>query len=356
MTDTDRAAPPPVPPAPPAPPAAAPPAPADAPHGLTFDSLPKREIDPHPAPEAAAAPTEAGAQEGDDRQVWRPPLPQYPARPERQATVQYEAPRMQPPPQYAPQQQYTAPQPPPPPAPPAYTPHSQAPQPAYAMSAPPMHAPQYAAPQQAIATMPAPKVSSARVGRRLARRMVMGSSGVGKALFGVRPGLMVLFLAILLFAGWLTYDKWMKPVLPSATPNAPNSSGMIALPPEVATVQTYFASIGKSDTDGVWNTLSPAEKANRITNGEDKTVLAAVLDFEKQNQLAMKYRYVGGMGKNGSTDLSRGGYYFYVQDLTFGSQNRSFPMYFEVDDQGKITNVNDQVYKLILQQLKGNGA
>lgn len=344
MTDTHRAAPPPAPPAPNPPPSGYP-APSERetagspPGDRSFDA-------PPPAPEADAAPSEAGERSGDDRQVWRPPLPQYPARPERQAPVQYEAPRMQPPPQYAPQQ-HIAPQP----APPAYTPQAHTPQPAYTMSAPPARAP-----QQAVATMPAPKVSSARVGRRLARRLVMGASNVGKAVFGVRPGLMIAFLALLLFAGWLTYDKWMKPTPPSATPNAPNSSGMIALPPEAATVQTYFAATSKSDTDGVWNTLSPAEKANRITNGEDKTVLAAVLDFEKQNQLAMKYRYVGGTGKNGSTDLSKGGYYFYVQDLTFGTQSRSFPMYFEVDDQGKITNVSDQVYKLILQQLKGGGA
>ena len=349
MTETRHAVPPPAPPtapavAPPPPREDAGPPPGDPSHGAP----PPREDEAPAAPEATAAPTENGTPGTGDRQVWRPPLPQYPARPERQPPVQYEAPRLQPPPQYTPQQQHAAPQPPPP----AYVPAP----PAYAMSARPAPAPHYAAPQQAIAAMPAPRVSTARIGRRMMRRLVMGASNAGKVIFGARPGLMVAFLALLLFAGWLTYDKWLKPVPPSATPNAPNSSGMIALPPEVATVQSYFAATGKSDPDGVWNTLSPAEKANRITNGEDKTVLAAVLDFEKQNQLAMKYRYVGGMGKNGSTDLSKGGYYFYVQDLTYGTQSRSFPMYFEVDDQGKITSVNDQVYRLILQQLKGGGA
>jgi len=191
------------------------------------------------------------------------------------------------------------------------------------------------------------------MGRRMARRTVMGMSSVGKVIFGVRPGLMVAFLLVLGLTGWMAYDKWFTSSPPSATPNAPNN-GMIALPPEVASVQSYLAATGKTDPDGVWDTLSPAEKANRITNGEDKTVLAAVLDAEKQYNLTAKYRYVGGLGMNGSSDLSHGGFYFYVQDITSGTTQRSFPMYFSVDDQGKISMVNDQLYKLILQQLKGS--
>jgi hypothetical protein len=200
---------------------------------------------------------------------------------------------------------------------------------------------------------PAPRISKARMGRRMARRSVMGVSNVGKVIFHSRPGLMVAFLILLVFAGWLSYDKWFAPSGPSATPNAPNARGAVNLPPEVASVQTYLTASGKDDPDSVWDTLAPAEKANRITNGEDKTVLAAVLDSEKQYSLTATYRYVGGLGMNGSSDMSHGGYYFYVQDVTSGTQQHSFPMYFAVDDQGKITTVNDQLYKLVLQQLKG---
>jgi hypothetical protein len=164
---------------------------------------------------------------------------------------------------------------------------------------------------------------------------------------------MVVCLLLACLTGWLAYDKWFTSSGPTATPNAPNAKGVIALPPEVPAVQSYLTATGKDDSDGVWDTLSPSEKANRITNGEDKTVLKAVLDAETQYNFNTKYRYVGGLGANGSTDLSHGGFYFYVQDVTSGTQQHSFPMYFSVDDQGKITTVSDQLYKLILQQLKG---
>jgi hypothetical protein len=358
MTDSYRATPQPAPPdaAPPGqdapsvhPPAPLPPAPPPAPLApgeLTLETLPKREID---APEG-----ERTAEQEADRQVWRPPMPQYPARPERQAPVQYEAPRVQAaPPQYA-QQQYTPPQPSAPPAPQAHTQAYTPMQPSYAATTPVTYSPP--APSVVIAP-PAPKVSKARVGRRMLRRSVLGVDAARKAIFGVRPILTTLFIVLLLFTGWLAYDKWLagsssSSATPNA-PNAPNASGMIALPPEVPAVQQYLTATGKDDPDAVWDTLSPAEKANRITNGEDKTVLAAVLDAEKQYNLTTKYRYVGGLGPNGSSDLSRGGFYFYVQDITSGSSQRSFPMYFSVDDQGKITSVNDQLYKLVLQQLKG---
>jgi hypothetical protein len=254
------------------------------------------------------------------------------------------------PPQYA-QQQYVPQQQSPPPAPPPQPQnYAMQPQPSYAATAPVTYAP----PRPAVVVAPpAPKVSGARMGRRMARRGVMGLSNAGKVIFGARPGLMVAFLLVLGFAGWLAYDKWFVGSGPTATPNAPNAKGMIALPPEVPAVQQYLVASGKDDPDGVWDTLSPAEKANRITNGEDKTVLSAVLDAQKQYNLTTSYRYVGGLGSNGSTDLSHGGFYFYVQDITSGTQQKSFPMYFSVDDQGKITSVSDQLYKLILQQLKG---
>lgn len=300
-----------------------------------------------------------------ERLVWAPPLPQYPPRPTRQEPVQYESPRPQPAPQYAPQQ-YIPPQPAQPPTqayPPATAPQPRpAPQqyipaqPAYAAQSAGGYsaqmAPFGAAPPRVIAP-PAPSVSGARVGRRMARRIVMGADGARKAMFGVRPGLVIAFIVLALFTGWMAYDKWLTASPTSATPNAPGKASTIALPPEVPAVQTYLTATAKSDADATWDTFSPTEKANRITNGEDKTVLTKVLSAIKQNQFVTNYRYVGGLGMNGSSDLTQGGFYFYVQDVSLGTQKQSFPMFFAVDDKGKITSVNDQLYKLILRQIGG---
>ncbi len=286
-----------------------------------------------------------------ERLVWAPPLPQYPARPTRQEPVQYEAPRPQPAPQYAPQAyvppQAAAPPPPPPPA------QAQRP-PAYA----PAIAGGYSAPMGSytpplVVSPPAPKASKARMGRRMMRRMVRSGSSASRFMFGVRPTLTVGFIIVLLLTGWFAYDKWFAGSgTASATPNA--ASGVVNLPPETASVQAYLTAVQKGDADAVWNALGPQEKAHRISRGDDKTVLSAVLQAQQQQGFTYSsYHYVAGYGKDGTTDPTKGGIYFYVADVGKGTQKTSIPMVFTMDSNGQISQVTDQLYDYMLQQLKG---
>lgn len=282
-----------------------------------------------------------------ERRVWTPPLPQYPPRPTRQEPVQYEAPRPQPAPQYTPQT-FVAPRPaPPPPAPQGYTPAVAA---GYAA---PVANP-YASQGQVVAAPPAPRASKARIGRRMMRRAVRGTSAIGKAMFGVRPGLVVTLILVVLFTGWLAYDKWLTGSGPNATPNAANKGGTISLPPETPTVQSYLTAVQKGDTNGVWNSLGAQEKAHRISRGDDKTVLDAVLKMEQQQGFTYaSYHYVAAYGKNGAGDPAKGGMYFYVADVGTGTQKTSVPLVFIMDANGQIGQVSDQLYDYVLQQVKG---
>lgn len=302
-----------------------------------------------------------------ERLVWSPPLPQYPARPTRQEPVQYQAPRPQPAPQYTPQA-YVPPQPAQPPAPPPQAqPQPQASshpsiyQPAYA----PAMASGYAAPVarpydsygQAVISPPMPKASKARVGRRMMRRTVRGLNNARKAVFEVRPGLVVAFLLVLALTGWFAYDKWLAGSGDSAspTPNAANG-GKVTLPPETPAVQSYLTAVQKGDTDALWNSLGAQEKAHRISRGDDKSVLDAVLKAEQQQGFTYSaFHYVAGYGKDGSADPSKGGIYFYIGDVGKGTQKTPVPMVFMMDDKGQISQVSDQLYDYVLQQLKGSG-
>jgi len=211
-------------------------------------------------------------------------------------------------------------------------------------------------PPPAPAAPPLPQASKARVGRRMMRRFVRGSSKVGKAVFGVRPGLVFAFLAILALTGWFAYDKWMAGSnTVSATPNAVNKNGTVTLPPETPAVQAYLAAVQKGDTDALWNALGPQEKAHRISRGDDKSVLEAVLKAEQQQGFTYSgYHYIAGYGKDGAVDPTKGGIYFYVADVGKGTQKTSVPMVFVMDDKGQISQVSDQLYDYMLQQLKGN--
>lgn len=283
-----------------------------------------------------------------ERLVWTPPLPQYPPRPTRQEPVHYEAPRPQPAPQYTPQT-FVPPRPAPPPA----APHPSAQQ-AYAPAiaagyAAPVANP-YASQGQVVASPPAPRVSKARLGRRMMRRTVRGTSKVGKVMFGVRPGLVVAFILVVLFTGWLAYDKWLTGSGPNATPNAANKSGVVTLPPETPTVQAYLTAMQKGDADAVWNTLNPTEKARRIARGEDKTTLSQILQLEQQAK--MTYTALHYVGSYQETDSARTALYFYVGDTGGGAQTRNVPLLFAVDSHGMIVEVEDTLYSAALAQLK----
>ncbi len=288
-----------------------------------------------------------------ERLVWTPPLPQYPPRPTRQEPVQYEAPRPQPAPQYNPQASI----------PPRPIPVPPAPHPSAQQAYPPAIAGGYSAPVanpyashgNVVAAPPAPRASKARVGRRMMRRAVRGTSAISKMMFGVRPGLMVALLLAVLFVGWLAHDKWMTGSDTNrATPNAATKNGTIPLPPETPTVQTYLTAVQKGDTDAVWNSLGPQEKAHRISRGDDKTVLDTILKMEMQQGVTYSaYHYIAGYGKNGATDPANGGIYFYVADVGNGAQKQSVPMVFIMDDKGQISQVSDHLYDFMLQQVKG---
>ncbi len=289
-----------------------------------------------------------------ERLVWTPPLPQYPPRPTRQEPVQYEAPRPQPAPQYAPQS-YVPPQPPPPPAAAPHPSAQQAYNPAIAGGYSAPVANPYGSHGQVVTATPAPRASKARVGRRMMRRTVRSTSTVGKMMFGVRPGLMVALLLAILFTGWLAYDKWMVGGgTNSATPNAATKNGTVPLPPETASVQSYLTAMQKGDTDAVWNALGPQEKAHRISRGDDKTVLDAILKMEQQQGFTYAtYHYIAGYGKDGAPDPTKGGVYFYVADVGRGAQKTAVPMVFVMDANGQISQVSDQLYDYMLQQMKG---
>lgn len=200
------------------------------------------------------------------------------------------------------------------------------------------------------------KASPARVGRRLLRRTVMGVSAAFQAIFGVRPLLVVAFLALLGFTGWLAFDKWLAPVAPSLTPNAPNNSPTIVLPPEAPTVLTYLQATKKGDANAVWDTFGAEEKARRLERGDDKSVLAGVLEYQQRNNVYYStYHFIGARGMDGTDDVSRGGMYFYVADVKFNGETRSLPLLFMVDAKGQITQVNDTLYSIMLQQLAGGG-
>ena len=289
-----------------------------------------------------------------ERLVWAPPLPQYPARPTREEPVQYQAPRPQPAPNYTPQayvQPNGAPPPPPTASHPSMNPPSYAPAIAGGYSAP---MGSYTPPP--VISPPMPRATTARMSRRMMRRMVRGGSTIQKAVFGVRPGLVIAFILVLLLTGWFAYDKWMTgSTSTNATPNAVNKNGTITLPPETPAVQSYLTAVQKGDTDAVWNSLGPQEKAHRISRGDDKSVLDAVLKAQQQQGFTYTaYHYVAGFGKNGATDPTKGGIYFYVADVGAGTQKTSVPMVFVMDDTGQISQVTDQLYDYMLQQLKGN--
>lgn len=306
------------------------------------------------------APENASPANEGDRHVWTPPVPQFPARPSQAPPVQYAGPQPAPVPNYVP------PQPPQQPAPPQAGSPPQASQPQsqsqyqygqpqqymhpHSQSAPmPSYAP--AMPQQVNAPTPAPpRTSRARVGRRFMRRVVSGGSGIGKLIGGARLPITLLFLIL---AGVITYLAVDRANLASALSVKPNAvaPGTIVLPPESRTVTTYINGFKNNDLEGVWNALSPAEKAGRIDSGEDKTVMKAVLNFVGQNNVSATYRFVGAYGTVSPTDFSKGGIYYYAMNLSTGQQSETVPLVFVVDEQGQVDQVVDPLYRTVLREV-----
>jgi len=327
MTDTYHAPSPAPASAPPAPPREHP-DPADT--ESVAASLPTEN-----APSAAPAP-EAAPQEGE-RHVWQPPVPQFPPRPSQAPPVQYQGPQMQQPPAYVPQGQYMPPnqhaQPAPGPAAPS--------QPAGITAT--YAAPMYAPPAQVFAPPPSPGARRGRVGRQLARRAVRGMGGMGKLFSGRRLPLTALFLLLLGLIVWLGADKISASRVPKLAPNAV-STAPIVLPPEADAVKTYLNATRADDVEGGWNALNATVKSDRLSQGDDKTVMKAYLDKLSQNNVVPTYKFVGAYGALSPNDFSKGGTYYYVQQVSLQGMSLNEPMTFIVDENGKISYVFDFLY------------
>ncbi len=296
------------------------PAPASAPPPEHPDTADTESIAASPAMEDAPAATpahEAPPQGEGERYVWQPPVPQFPPRPSQAPPVQYQGPQMQQAPTYAPQGQYAAP------APGPTAPQPAQPQQQQASISATYAAPTYAPPTQVFAPPPSPGARRGRVGRRLARRAVRGMGGAGKVFSGGRLPLTVLFLLLLGLVAWLGVDKISASRTPKLAPNAV-STAPIVLPPEADAVKTYLNATRTDDVEGGWNALNATVKSDRLSQGDDKTVMKAYLDKLAQNNVVPTYKFVGAYGALSPNDFSKGGTYFYVQEVSLqGTSLRS---------------------------------
>jgi len=294
------------------------------------------------APSAAPA-HEAPPQEGE-RYVWQPPVPQFPPRPSQAPPVQYQGPQMQQPPVYAPQGQYVPPNQYAPPAPGPAAPQPAPPQQAQQVGITATYAaPTYAPPTQVFAPPPSPGARRGRVGRQMARRAVRSMGGVGKGFSGRRLPLTALFLLLLGLIAWLGVDKISASRAPKLTPNAV-STAPIVLPPEADAVKTYLNATRADDVEGGWNALNATVKSDRLSQGDDKTVMKAYLDKLAQSNVVPTYRFVGAYGALSPNDFSKGGTYYYVQEVSLQGKVLNEPMTFIVDENGKISYVFDFLY------------
>ncbi len=313
-----------------------------------------------PAPPMAEAPSatpaqpaqEAPSQGEGERYVWQPPVPQFPPRPSQAPPVQYQGPQMQQSPAYAPQGQYVPQNQYAAPAPGPTAPQPEPPQPPQQQPGVTYGAPTYAPPTQVFAPPPSPGARRGRVGRRLARRAVRGMGGMGKLFSGGRLPLTALFLLLLGLVAWLGVDKISASHAPKLSPNAV-STAPIVLPPEADSVKTYLNATRADDVEGSWNALSATVKSDRLSQGDDKTVMKSYLDKLAQNNVVPTYKFVGAYGALGPNDFSKGGTYFYVQEVSLQGTTLEEPMTFIVDENGKISYVFDFLYHALAKVAPG---
>ncbi len=195
---------------------------------------------------------------------------------------------------------------------------------------------------------PIPRVSRGRMMRRGAQRFVRGIGNGLRMVFDGRPILVLCFILLLTFFGWLTYDRFFAASSSASSPNGPLS---IVKLPEPPVVQQYIMAVQKGDSDAAWNTLSASEKARRVAQSEDKTVLAQILQAEQQSKMGYTaFHYVGSFQEG---DSSRPTFYFYVGDIGSGTQKRQLPLMFAVSKSGMILYLQDRLYDTLLAQLKG---
>lgn len=193
---------------------------------------------------------------------------------------------------------------------------------------------------------PVPRASKGRVMRRGVRRFFRSVGAALRMIFSGRPLIVVVLVVLLALLGWLLYDRMVAPAVSSASGRA----GVAVRLPEPPVIPQYFAAVQKGDADAAWNTLNPAEKARRIARGEDKRVLAQVLQSEQQAKMAYTaFHYTGSYQESSSAATA---FYFYVGDVGSGQQKRNVPLVFAVDANGMITEAEDTLYNAALAQLK----
>jgi hypothetical protein len=192
---------------------------------------------------------------------------------------------------------------------------------------------------------PIPRASKGRVMRRGASRFFRGVGGGLRMLFSGRPILVACLVLLLPLLGWLMYDRMSA----SSSSGSSGPQNVVQLP-EPPVIKQYLSAVQKGDTDTVWNTLSAGQKARRVANNEDKTVLARVLQTEQQSgKTYAATHYVGSYQEIGN---GMGTLYFYVGDVGTGTQKRMVPLMFAVDKSGTIVEVDDGLYNAILAQLQ----
>jgi hypothetical protein len=192
---------------------------------------------------------------------------------------------------------------------------------------------------------PIPRVSRGRVMRRGIRRLFKAVGAGVRALFHGRPILVGCLLLLLLFGGWLAYDRMF-----TSSSSASSGPQIIARLPEVPVVQNYIKAVQTGDADAAWNTLSAAEKARRVANNEDKTLLAQVFRLEQQSKMTYAaVHYTGSYQETTSGNVL----YFYVGDVGSGTQARIVPLIFAVTPGGMISEVEDTLYSTARAQLMG---
>lgn len=192
---------------------------------------------------------------------------------------------------------------------------------------------------------PIPRVSKGRVMRRAIVRSAQGVRAGLRVVFSGRPVLVVLFVLLLPFTGWLAYDR----LFASSSPASSGPRTAVQLP-EPQVIQDYFKAVQKGDADAAWSTLSPTEKARRVARNEDKMLLAQVFQIEQQSKMTYAaVHYTGSYQESGG----RSALYFYVGEVGSGKQARLLPLVFAVDKDGTLSEVEDTLYDAVRAQFKG---
>ncbi|MGI8857618.1 MAG: hypothetical protein ACR2JW_17930 [Thermomicrobiales bacterium] len=192
---------------------------------------------------------------------------------------------------------------------------------------------------------PIPRASRGRVMRRGVRRFFTSVGTAVRIIFSGRPILVGCLLLLLPLAGWLMYDRMF-----ASHSSASSGTQTVVRLPEVPVVQTYIKAVQTGDADAAWGTLSPTEKARRVSRNEGKSVLMQAFQLEQQSKMTYSaVHYTGSYDQTSSGNVL----YFYVGDVGTGTQTRIVPLLFSVDKNGTIAEVDDVLYNNALAQLMG---